>query len=100
MVEKGEEANSIAKWRMFIRLKKWIFESWVLSFTSEKVFWEAKWLKHMPAMVLKIPWNFNQGKYDVKIDSNPLFDKLRQCFGVVRLMEGLEHNDELLLVDE
>lgn len=64
MVEKGEEANRILKRRMFIRLKKKIFENRVLSFTSEKVLREAKRIKHMPAMILKVPRNFNQGKYD------------------------------------
>lgn len=85
---------------MFIRLKKKIFENRVLSFTSEKVLREAKRIKHMPAMILKVPRNFNQGKYDTQYDTNPLFDKLRKCFGVVKLMEGLEHNDELILIDE
>ncbi len=48
MSEKGDEANRIAKRWMFIWLKKKLFETWVLSFSTERVFRDAKRLKHMP----------------------------------------------------
>jgi len=85
---------------MFIWLKKWLLETRILSFTTERVFRDSKWIKNMPYMVLRIPADDNQTKYDIPVPTNPLFDKLKKVFGITRVLNNAEGFSDLVTIDE
>lgn len=55
MVDAGQTANKIAKWRMFIKLKKWMFETKILEFPQIKAFKDMHKFSNIPYSVLWVP---------------------------------------------
>jgi len=51
-------------------------------------------------MVLRIPDDINKGKFDIKPPTNPLFEKLKKVFGLVRVLKNAEGSTDLIMIDE
>ena len=57
-------------------------------------------IEAMPFRLLRIPKDINQTMYDIKIPSNPLFEKIWGILTRGRIMKNKDEFNELVLVDE
>ena len=99
MVEKNTEAHSILKRRMFIRMKKRLFESRVLSFTYKDFEKQLERVENMPHKAFRIPKDYSVSYLD---EAHPeLEGTLAAEIGKhIKLTRAPGTNSDLVFVDK
>lgn len=99
MVEKNTEAHSVLKRRMFIRMKKRLFESRVLSFIHRDFERQLKRVENMPHKAFRVPKDYSVSYFDE--DHPELQGTLASEIGKhIRLARAPGSKSDLVFVDK